>query len=99
MVYKISSLSTNHVSLQLAVGSQSHFFIAVTPGGPRNPRSSVLVCVPLLLTGVGAVVGATVQLGATVAAAGAMGAMDITADAARPLGTRSVMALAGPSNV
>ena len=41
----------------------------------------------------------TVQLGATVAAAGDMGARNITAGAARPLGARSVMTLAGPSNV
>jgi hypothetical protein len=60
VVYKTSSLSTNHVSLQLAEESQSHLFIAVAPGGPRNPCSSVLVRVPLLPTGVAAVVGATV---------------------------------------
>ena len=59
----------------------------------------MLVRVPLLPIGVGAVVEATVQLEAPVAAAGAMGAMGITAGAARPLGARSVMTLAGPSNV
>ena len=60
VVYKTSSRSTNHVSLQLAEESQSHLFIAVAPGGPRNPCSSVLVRVPLLPTGVAAVVGAAV---------------------------------------
>ncbi len=55
--------------------------------------------VPLLPTGVAAVVGATVQLGATVVAAGVIGATDITAGAARPLGARPVMTLAGTSNV
>ena len=89
VVYKTSSLSTNHVSLQLAVESPSHLFIKLAPGGPRNPRSSVLVRVSLLPTWVRAEVGATVQLGA----------MDITAGAARPLGARSEMTLAGPSNV
>ena len=83
VVYKTSSLRTNHVSLQLAVESQSHLFIVVAPGGPRNLRSSVLVRVSLLPTGVRAVVGVK----------------DITAVVARHLGARSEMTLAGPSNV
>jgi hypothetical protein len=98
-VYKTSSLSTNHVSLQLAVESQSHLFIEVAPGGPRNPRSLVLVRVSLLPTGVRAVVGATVQLtgvGAVVGATVQLGAMDITAGAARPLGARSEMTFRRP---
>ncbi len=98
-VFRTSSLSTNLASLQLAVGFPSHSLIAVTPGGSRSPRSSVLVRVPHSPTGVGAVAEATVQLEAPVAAAGDMGARNITAGAARPLGARSVMTLAGPSNV
>jgi hypothetical protein len=97
--YKTSSLSTNHVSLQLAEEPQSQLFIAVAPGGPRSPCSSVLVRVPPLLTGVAAMVGATVGLGATVVAVGIIEATDITAGAARPLGARPVMTLAGTSNV
>jgi hypothetical protein len=44
-------------------------------------------------------VGATVGLGATVVAVGVIGATDITARAARTLGARPVMTLAGTSNV
>jgi hypothetical protein len=71
VVYKTSLLSTNHVSLPLAVESQSHLFIAVAPGGPRKLRSSVLVRVSLLQTGVRTVVGATVQLTGVGAVVGA----------------------------
>jgi hypothetical protein len=48
------------------------------------------VRVPLLPTGVAAVVGATVGLGATVVAVGVIGVTDIAAGAARPLDARPV---------